>query len=241
MNSRPGAVRVNSRPGAVSVTWRSRSSVVRGATVFTAAAVVGAIVASTVWVEATARGHVYGVDDAPAAPVALVLGARVENGAPARYLAARVDAAARLVESGRVEVLLLSGNGSGDSGDEIAAMTDDLVARGIDPARLVADPYGLNTRDSCLRAARTFGIARALVVSQGMHTARALAQCRDAGIEADGVDAPVAVSRPAAIRQFGRELLARPKAAATRLLGTPPTVESPPTDAVRRALVLVSR
>ncbi|MBY6366731.1 SanA/YdcF family protein [Rhodococcoides corynebacterioides] len=214
---------------------------VRAAAMLTAAAVLGSIVASSAWIELTARGRVHGVEEAPSAPVALVLGARVENGAPARYLAARTSAAARLVELGRVEVLLLSGNGSGDSGDEIAAMTDDLIARGVDPARLVADPFGLNTRDSCLRAARTYGVTRALVVSQGMHTARALAQCRDAGIDADGVDAPVEVSRWAAIRQCGRELLARPKAAATRLVDTPPTVDSPPTDDVQRAVAAVSR
>ena len=40
-------------------------------------AVPAVVVGSNLWLAAAARGHLYTVDDAPAAPVALVLGAQV--------------------------------------------------------------------------------------------------------------------------------------------------------------------
>jgi len=58
-----------------------------------------------------------------------------------------------LVRSGRARVVLVSGDGNGASGDEPAAMTAYLTGRlGVDPWRVVGDPFELDTYDSCSRA-----------------------------------------------------------------------------------------
>ncbi|MGV9870520.1 SanA/YdcF family protein, partial [Rhodococcus koreensis] len=45
------------------------------------------VAASTVWISREAEGHVYDVEDAPEAPVVIVLGAQVRDGKPREYLA----------------------------------------------------------------------------------------------------------------------------------------------------------
>ncbi|MBY6683628.1 YdcF family protein [Rhodococcus sp. BP-316] len=201
-----------------------------------AAAVLVVVLGSAAWVAASSHGRLYTADTAPRAPVAIVLGARVQEGEPSSFLAGRLDAALDLVRRGTVRALLLSGNAAGTSGDEVEVMTRYLVRRGVDPDRIVADPYGLTTHDTCRRAVATYGVSTALIVSQDTHAARAVALCRAAGIDAGGVVAPCDCSRRSLLRQFVREMLARPKAVLDVLRGSAPAVQSPPTDAVRRAV-----
>ncbi|WP_241665725.1 SanA/YdcF family protein [Prescottella subtropica] len=174
---------------------------------------------------------------APAAPVAIVFGARVADGWPMRFLQGRLDAAVALVRAGTVSVVLVSGDAHGHSGDEIAAMTGYLVAAGVDRWRIVADPYGLDTYDTCVRAARTFGIRRALVVTQTFHLPRTVALARAAGIDADGVRAGIAGGRlRTLVRNSVREILAYPKAVWDVATRRDPKVVSPPDDSVTMAL-----
>nr|WP_174565460.1 ElyC/SanA/YdcF family protein [Rhodococcus yunnanensis] len=171
-------------------------------------------------------GRVHDVADAPEAPVVVVLGSQVREGKPMKFLSGRLDAAIALIESGRAHAILVSGDANGNSGNEIAAMTDYLVDAGIDRSRIVGDDYGLDTYDTCARAATTFGVTKALVVSQGLHVSRAVALCRDAGIDAHGVDAECECNWLAVVRNFGREWLARPKAVLDLMSGRPPAVVS---------------
>ncbi|WP_197074841.1 SanA/YdcF family protein [Rhodococcus sp. MEB064] len=198
-------------------------------------AVTAVVVGSASWVALASHGRMHDAADAPTAPVAIVLGARVQNGEPSAFLRGRLDAALRLMEDGTVRALLLSGNANGASGDEIAVMTDYLVDRGVDPSRIVVDGVGLTTYDTCLRAVTTYGVGRAIVVSQGTHVSRAVALCRAVGLDADGVIAACDCSRRALLRQFVRELLARPKAVLDVLRGRPPAVSTPATDEVQQA------
>ena len=199
-----------------------------------AAAVLVVVLGSAAWVAASSHGRLYTADTAPRAPVAIVLGARVQEGEPSSFLAGRLDAALDLVRRGTVRALLLSGNAAGTSGDEVEVMTRYLVRRGVDPDRIVADPYGLTTHDTCRRAVATYGVSTALIVSQDTHAARAVALCRAAGIDAGGVE--VDAGPRSLLRQFVREMLARPKAVLDVLRGSAPAVQSPSTDAVRRAV-----
>ncbi|MDH6279636.1 SanA/YdcF family protein [Prescottella agglutinans] len=193
--------------------------------------------APAAWIRITAAGHLYDVDGAPDAPVAIVLGARVRGGRPMKFLRGRLDATAALVRAGAVSVVLVSGDARGRSGDEIAAMTEYLVEAGVDPRRIVADPYGLDTYDTCVRAARTFGIRRALVVTQPFHLPRTVALARRAGIDADGVRAGRAGGRRSTlVKNSIRELLSYPKAARDVLRGRDPKVVSAPVDSVADAL-----
>ncbi|WP_072690792.1 SanA/YdcF family protein [Rhodococcus marinonascens] len=201
-------------------------------------ALVGLVVAAaTVWTSREASGHVYDVDDSPAAPVVIVLGTQVRDGKPGEYLTGRLDVALQLLQDGRAGSALVSGDGAGRSGDEIAAMTKYLVERGIDPDRIVGDPYGLDTYDTCTRAAHTYGVTKALIVTQAFHVPRAVALCRGVGIDADGVAAECDCSTITMARNTVRESLARPKAILDLLSGRDPVVVSEPVDALGKSLV----
>jgi vancomycin permeability regulator SanA len=131
---------------------------------------------------------VYTADAVPAAPVALVLGAQVyPDGTPSAFLAARLAVAQQLYDTGKVKVLLVSGDHRTADYDEPGSMRTWLVKHGVPRSRVVVDYAGLDTYDSCARANRIFGVHRAIVVTQTYHVARAVALCRDLGIDATGV------------------------------------------------------
>jgi len=194
------------------------------------------------WTRIAAAGHLYDagtVGDAPAARVVLVLGAELAPGGtqPKPVLAGRLDTAAQLVRAGHAAVILVSGDGGGVSGDETTAMRTYLTGQGIEPGRVVADPHGLDTYDSCWRARHVYGIERALVVTQSYHLARAVALCRSVGIDADGVRAACTDCQAFTLFRNGlRDYFAAGKAALDAVRERGPAVESPPDDAVTRAL-----
>ncbi|MEV0393574.1 SanA/YdcF family protein [Polymorphospora rubra] len=204
-------------------------------------AVVALILASVpwLWTVFSANGHVYDEADAPAAEVVIVLGTEVAtDGQPSPRLAGRLQTAAALVDSGRARVILLSGDGGGVSGDEPAAMASYLSGTlGIDPRRIVADPAGLDTYDSCARARDVYGITRALIVTQSWHLPRAVTLCRHLGVDADGVTARCTDCPTSLIAEkTARDYLASGKAAWDAVRRRPPAVDSPPDAAVSNAL-----
>lgn len=153
------------------------------------AATVGAAVAgSVVWVRGAANGHIYAEQAVPAAPVALVLGAKVDpGGEPSPFLAARLELARRLYVAGKVRVILVSGDHMNWDYDEPDAMRTWLLDHGVPDEKIVRDYAGFDTYDSCSRAKRIFGVHRAIVVTQTYHLPRAVTLCRRLGVEADGV------------------------------------------------------
>jgi vancomycin permeability regulator SanA len=220
--------------------WRRRLRlVVRAGTLAIGVAVIvsGAAFA---WTRYGSAGHLYDPAHAPSADVALVLGAQVAPGGtrPMPVLRGRLETAADLLRAGRVKVLLVTGDAHGGSGDETAVMTSYLVTDlGVDPARVVVDPDGLDTYDSCRRARTVYGVGRALVVTQAYHLPRAVALCRDAGIDADGVRARCDDCRTITlVRNTARDYAACTKAAFDALVDRAPQVVSPPNRAVDNAL-----
>ncbi|MGP3977225.1 SanA/YdcF family protein [Streptomyces sp. 8N114] len=175
------------------------------------------------------------IAQAPEAPVALVFGAGLWDGEPSPYLAHRLDTAAKLYRAGKVRVLLVSGDNSRHDYDEPGAMRDYLTDRGVPSSRIVADYAGFDTWDSCARAARVFGVRRALLVSQDYHVRRAAALCRGAGIDSYGI--PVREPRDATWYAGGlRELPGAVKAAYDAAVTPDPRFLGPHEPGVRRAL-----
>ena len=120
--------------------------------------------------------------------MAIVLGAAVHaDGQPSPWLAHRLDAAAELYTSGRVEAILVSGDNRRAGYDEPTVMRSYLLSRGIPEQAIALDYAGFDTYDTCVRARRIFGIERALLVTQDFHEPRAVAICRSVGLDVDGV------------------------------------------------------
>lgn len=139
------------------------------------------------WLYASTGPYRSPAGQVPAAPVAIVLGAGLYRGSPSPFLAARLDLAAWLYRSGKVRVILVSGDNGITRYDEPTAMRDYLTRRQVPASRIVRDYAGFDTWDSCVRARRVFGVDHALVVTQQFHLPRAVALCRAAGIRAWGV------------------------------------------------------
>ena len=154
-----------------------------------AAVVVPALLLELVWSATGARAY----DDPTAVPpqrVAIVFGAGVHDGQPSSILAGRLDAAIALYRAGRVTKLLMSGDNSRVDYDEVSAMRDYAVARGVPAADVTLDHAGFSTYETCFRARAVFGIGAATLVTQRYHLARALYTCRELGVDAVGLGAP---------------------------------------------------
>ena len=179
---------------------------------------------SVLWLRAGASGHLYSASGVPAAPVALVLGAQVEaDGSPSVFLTARLELARQLYATGKVRVLLVSGDHMDWDYDEPDAMRTWLVAHGVPDRQIVLDHAGFDTYDSCSRAVRIFGVTPAIVVTQTYHLPRAVTLCRHLGLDADGVgDDTVAQFHGPWLSSTSREYGASVKASLDMLSGRDP-------------------
>jgi vancomycin permeability regulator SanA len=151
-------------------------------------AALAAVGGSAVFVRSKAAGHMYPESDVPQAPAALVLGAQVKpDGTPSAFLAGRLDLAKRLYDAGRVKMIMVSGDHQAPEYDEPAAMRDYLIAAGVPSSKLIVDPGGFDTYESCIRAKQVFNLAELTIVTQSYHLVRAVATCRALGVDAMGV------------------------------------------------------
>ena len=149
---------------------------------------------ASIWAWTVSAGHIETAGEgsgdgvAARAPVAIVLGAAVHaDGQPSPWLAHRLDTAAELYPSGRVEAILVSGDNRRAGYDEPTVMRNYLLSRGLPEQAIALDYAGFDTYDTCVRARRIFGIERALLVTQDFHEPRSVAICRSVGVDADGV------------------------------------------------------
>jgi vancomycin permeability regulator SanA len=173
------------------------------------------------------------VDQAVARPVALVLGAGLRtDGRPSLLLARRLDVAAALFRRGTVDAVLVSG-----ADEEPAAMRTYLVAAGVPDAKIVGDPAGFRTWDSCVRAREVYGVRSAIVVTQEFHLPRAVVLCGAAGIDAAGVgDASLRVRRTATVYGWLREIPAAVRALGDTFFRPPPRRAGEPTSVLADAV-----
>lgn len=128
--------------------------------------------------------------DAPSAQVAIVLGARVDpDGHPSPMLADRLATGVELYRLGKVKKLLLSGDHGTIPYDEVNAMREYVMERGVPAEDVFMDHAGFSTFDSMYRARDVFLVTDTLVVTQDFHLARAVYTARTLGLRATGVSA----------------------------------------------------
>src|SRR5512142_2280048 len=134
--------------------------------------------------------RIYDVASTPSAPAAVVFGAGLtRTGEPTAILKDRVETAAKLYFSGKVQKLLMSGDNRTLYHNEPEAMRQYAMKLGVPSSAIVLDYAGRRTYDTCYRAKATCGLDPALLVTQGFHLPRALFLCNALGLKAAGVEA----------------------------------------------------
>lgn len=157
------------------------------------------------------------VKEIPARDFGLLLGTspqsrvtRIRN----NFFFYRIDAAEALYKSGKIKYILISGDEcSLDSVNEVQAMKDTLVTRGVNPEHIYLDGKGFNTRLSVLRATKIYDVKSYTVISQRFHNERAIYLAEHLGLDTEGIlgfNANNPKSKRALIT-YGREYLARVK------------------------------
>ena len=117
----------------------------------------------------------------------LVLGAGVRpDGTPSHMLEDRLRGAVALYEAGVSDVLLLSGDNSGEDYDEVSAMVKYCLEHGVPESAIVRDDIGFSTSESVYNTVRTLGYRDIIVVTQEYHLYRAMYMIKRMGADADG-------------------------------------------------------
>nr|WP_246330700.1 ElyC/SanA/YdcF family protein [Saccharopolyspora hordei] len=168
------------------------------------------------WALARSAGRIRSVSDVPPTEVGLVLGAGVRwDGTPSLILQGRLDTAKTLYDAGKVRRLIVSGSPESRGYSEPAVMRHHLVSHGVPAEAVVLDETGVDTWQSCRRAAGEFGLRELTVISTRFHLRRAVAMCRRLGVDAYGVGHDAAADwrlQRVAARGARREVLATIKA-----------------------------
>lgn len=124
----------------------------------------------------------------PHEDVAIVFGAGLSaDGNPSPMLADRVESAVKLYQQGRIHKLLMTGDNSTISYNEVVAMKRFAHDLGVPTRDITLDYAGFSTYESCYRAHQVFEIHRAVVITQNYHLPRAVYTCRRLGVEAVGL------------------------------------------------------
>jgi len=169
------------------------------------------IIASNALIYVASRPYIY--DDAQAmlqAEVAIVPGAAVlGNAVPAPIFADRADAAIALYKAGKVSKILVSGDNSAVSHNEVNPARRYLLERGIPDQDIFLDHAGFDTYSSMYRARAIFGVSSAVITTQSFHLPRAVFIARRMGIDAYGMNADLG---HILLRNYLREVLANEKA-----------------------------
>jgi SanA protein len=208
---------------------RNRSRIQRSLRFGALACLLGALVllAGNLAVQHSAAGRIVGRQGEVKATTAIVLGCRVNGEEVSGCLEERLGTALELYTSGRVQRLLLSGDHGRKAYDEVNAMMEWLVERGVPRAHIFLDHAGFDTHDTMVRAYQVFQVREAVVVSQAFHLPRAVFLAQAAGLKVMGVSADPPQGSVCAGSRI-REPLACLKACADVVLATSPRFLGPP-------------
>jgi len=152
------------------------------------------------------------LDKTPNLSVALVSGAGVKaNGKLSDALADRVLTGVELYKAGKVKKLLMSGDNSTKNYDEVTAMKNFAMEKGVPEGDIVLDYAGFDTYASCYRAREIFDLHSAIIlVSQEFHLPRALYICNSLGVQSVGfaADKRVYATNLWGLREFAAQIKA---------------------------------
>ena len=150
----------------------------------------------------------------------LIPGAAVTTkGALSPIFTDRVNTAIALYKEGKVSKILVSGDNSTLSYNEVNPVRLYLLAEGIKEADIYLDHAGFDTYSTMYRARDVFGVTSVVISTQSFHLPRAVFIARTLGLEAVGINAD---DGNILQKNYNRELLANVKALIDLILAREP-------------------
>jgi len=169
------------------------------------------IVATHIVIYAETKPYIYNdVRSVPNTEVALIPGAAIlSDGTLSSIFKDRADTAIKLYEAKKVSKILVSGDNSTLSHNEVNPVRNYLLKKGIPDEDIFLDHAGFDTYSTMYRARDIFGVTSVIITSQSFHLPRAVFIARQLGMKAYGVNADVG---HILFRNYARETLADEKA-----------------------------
>ena len=163
-------------------------------------------------VSANANGRLYdAVDEVPYCRYGLLLGTSpvTPQGEHNYYFDMRIDAAVELCKSKKIDRIIASGGDYADGCNELTAIRDSLVMKGVPADSIVLDYQGTRTVNSIVRAKELTDSVT--LISQKYHNERALYLADHHGLYARAYNAETPKLIGKKIKNISREFLARVK------------------------------
>ena len=161
--------------------------------VWIAIVIAGVIITTNFGIYISTKPYLYDSGQSvPTAEAVLIPGAAIYgNGTLTPIFQDRVDTAVRLYDSKKVKKILVSGDNSTVSHNEVNAVLLYLRTKGIPDQDIFQDHAGFDTYSSMYRARAIFGVSSLLIATQSFHLPRSVFIARALGIKAYGVNADV--------------------------------------------------
>jgi len=157
---------------------------------------------------------------APKAEVALIPGAAIfPDGALSSIFEDRADMAIDLYRAGKVSKILVSGDNSTVSHNEVNPVRLYLISKGILDQDIFLDHAGFDTYSTMYRARDIFGVSSILIATQSFHLPRAIFIAHQLSMKAYGVNADAG---HILFRNYVREVFADEKAVLDLILNRKP-------------------
>lgn len=143
------------------------------------------------YIDKYASRYMVDVESAPVADAVMVLGALVySDGTPSPVLEDRLLYALALYQKGKAKKIVVSGDHGTKQYDEVNAMKDYLMQKGVPREDIFMDHAGFDTYDSMYRAKSVFKVKTLLISTQQFHISRSVYIARRLGIQAYGYPCP---------------------------------------------------
>ena len=153
----------------------------------------------------------------------IVLGCKVwDNGVPSAMLRDRLDRAIEAYKAGVAPKILMSGDHGRTTYNEVKAMKDYAINKGVPSSDIFMDHAGFSTYETVYRARDVFKVKKAVIVTQEYHIYRALYIANALGVEMFGVTSDYHAYSGQLSRDI-REILARNKDFITSIFKPLPT------------------
>ena len=130
-----------------------------------------------IWIVKSTESKVYSdLTKLPDHRIALVLGTsnKMANGGANPFFDTRIDMAAQLYKTGKINHFILSGDNRSMFYNEPLEMQKALVKLGVPATAITLDYAGLRTLDSVVRSKEIFGQHKITIITQPFHCYRAL-------------------------------------------------------------------